>query len=161
MATLAGCTSALGAVPTTPPPPSYLAPNATLRWVIDGDTIDVTINGTDERVRLIGIDTPETKKPDTPVQCYGHEATMYTESLLSRGTPLYIERDVVARDDYGRLLGYVYRSDDALFVNEAIIRQGYARLLTIPPNVAHESDFVAANKQARMEDLGLWKNCAG
>ena len=106
----------------------------TPRWssVTDGDTITVSVDGTKEKVRLIGIDTPETKKPDTPVQCFGPEATRSPTSLLPEGTPLHLERDVEARDKYGRLLAYVYRSDDGLFVNLEIVAKGYARLLTIP-----------------------------
>jgi micrococcal nuclease len=138
-----------------------LVPNAVLVRVVDGDTIDVQVNNTDERVRLIGIDTPETKKPNTPVQCYGHEASAFTTSLLPVGTQLYLERDAEARDVYGRLLAYVYRSADGLFVNDEIIRKGYARLLTIPPDVAHADDFVDANKAARADDIGLWANCTG
>ena len=156
----AGCTSSGtgGHAPATASSATFAA-NATR--VIDGDTIDVSVGDTDERVRLIGIDTPETKKPNTPVQCFGPEATAYTTSLLPAGTALYVERDIVPRDDYGRLLAYVYRADDALFVNLDIILNGYARLLTIPPNVAHEGDFEEANKAARTGDLGLWKGCAG
>lgn len=135
--------------------------NATMVRVVDGDTIDVDIDGTRERVRLIGIDTPETKKEGTPVQCFGPEATAYTTSLLPEGTPLALERDVEARDRYGRLLAYVYRADDGLFVNLSIAAEGYARLLTIPPNVAHSDEFVAAARQAEAHDKGLWGGCSG
>jgi micrococcal nuclease len=72
-----------------------------------------------------------------------------------------IERDVEARDDYGRLLGYVYRADDGLFVNLEIVAQGYAALLTFPPNVAHVDEFVAAARAAERENLGLWSACSG
>ena len=165
-ASCAACTSGASTAPglsppSLPPAPVTLPANATLIRVVDGDTIDATVRGNDERIRLIGIDTPETKKPNTPIQCYGPEASAYTTSLLPVGTALYVERDLVARDDYGRLLAYVYRADDALFVNFEIIRNGYARLLTIPPNVAHEDDFEEGNKLARTADLGLWKGCAG
>jgi micrococcal nuclease len=135
--------------------------NATIVRVVDGDTVDATIGGHDERVRLIGIDTPETKKPDTPIQCFGPEATAYTESLLPSGTEIRIERDVEARDDYGRLLGYVYRASDGLFVNLAIVAGGYARPLTIAPNVAYAPDFVQAARDAEAADLGLWGGCSG
>lgn len=161
----AACSSSSVATPARTEAPSGVAPalsiNATLVRVIDGDTIDATVGGNDERVRLIGIDTPETKKPNTPVQCFGPEASAYATSLLPAGTALHLERDVVARDDYGRLLAYVYRADDALFVNLEIVRNGYARLLTIPPNVAHTDDFQGATRAARRADLGLWKGCAG
>ena len=138
-----------------------LVPNATVLRVVDGDTIVASIDGTEERVRLIGIDTPETKKPDTPVQCFGPEASDFTKSLLPKGTPVLLVRDIEARDKYDRLLAYVYRTRDGLFVNLDIMRQGFARLLTIPPNVAHVDEFVAAAKAARKENLGLWGGCSG
>ncbi len=135
--------------------------NATLDRVIDGDTIDVTVDGTKERVRLIGIDTPETKKEDTPIECFGPEASAFTESLLPEGIPLYLERDIEPRDIYGRLLAYVYLANDGTFVNLAIISGGYARLLTFPPNVAHVDDFIAAQRVARTANIGLWAGCTG
>ena len=135
--------------------------NAVVEFVIDGDTIDVTIDGDAERVRLIGIDTPETKRPDTPVECYGPEATAFTESLLPPATPVRLERDVVGRDDYGRILAYLYRASDGILVNYEIIRHGYARPLTIPPNVAHADLFVEAARQAERDDAGLWSSCRG
>jgi micrococcal nuclease len=140
--------------------PAALAPNATLEHVVDGDTVDVEVGGRRERVRLIGIDTPETKKPNTPIQCYGPQASAYTESLLPVGTALHLERDVQARDDYGRLLAYIYRLPDGLFVNLAIIANGYARPLTIRPNDTHSVEFVAAARTARDGDIGLWHACA-
>jgi micrococcal nuclease len=129
--------------------------------VVDGDTIDVTIDGAVERIRLIGIDTPETKKPNTPVQCFGPEATAFTKSLLPVDTALHLERDVVARDDYGRMLAYVYLAADGAFVNMEIIRHGYARPLTIAPNDAHADDFAAASQAARDDNIGLWARCTG
>jgi len=137
------------------------APNATLVRVVDGDTVEVEVDGQREKVRLIGIDTPETKKPNTPVECFGPEASAFTTSLLPEGTPLLLERDVEARDDYDRLLAYVYRADDGLFVNLEIVAQGYANLLTFPPNVAHVDEFVAAARAAEAADLGLWRACSG
>lgn len=139
--------------------------SATVTHVVDGDTIDVRIGGRNERIRLIGIDTPETKKPNTPIQCYGPEASAFTAALLPVGTAVRIERDVVGRDDYGRLLGYVYLADgatnaDSTFVNMEIIRQGYARTLSIAPNTIHARDFAAAANTANTEDLGLWSACS-
>jgi micrococcal nuclease len=141
--------------------PTARDPNATMSRVVDGDTIDVTISGHSERVRLIGIDTPETKKPNTPVQCYGPEATSFTKSLLAEGTPLHLERDVVARDDFGRLLAYVYLAADGTFVNMQIIRMGFARPLTIAPNSAHADEFVEAARVAEADNIGLWAACTG
>jgi micrococcal nuclease len=141
--------------------PAAFARNATMIAVVDGDTIDVNIGGHRERVRLIGIDTPETKKPNTPVQCYGPEATRFTKSLLPADEPLHLERDVVARDDFGRMLAYVYLAGDGQFINLTIIRSGYARPLTIPPNVAHADEFVAASRAAQGDNIGLWAGCTG
>ena len=146
---------------TTHAPSSASWGNATIISVTDGDTISAMVHGTKEKVRLIGIDTPETKKPDTPVQCFGPEASAYTASLLPAGTEVRLERDVEARDRYGRLLAYVYLASDHTFVNLLIVRQGYARLLTFPPNVAHVDEFVAAARAAEADDIGLWAGCTG
>jgi micrococcal nuclease len=150
--------------PGSPPSattPTVLGANATMLRVVDGDTIDVTIGGHRERVRLIGIDTPETKKPNTPVQCYGPEATAFTKALLPVDAQLHLERDVVARDDFGRMLAYVYLAADGTFVNMAIISQGFAHPLTIEPNSAHAAEFVEAARAAEADNIGLWANCSG
>ena len=159
---LAACSHAASGAPgPDSTSPGALAVNATLVSVVDGDTIVARVNGNKERIRLIGIDTPETKKPNTPVQCFGPEASKFTTRLLPPGTALHLERDVEARDKYDRLLAYVYRADDGLFVNLHIVRQGYARLLTFPPNVAHVDEFVAASRAAEQDDIGLWAGCTG
>ena len=132
---------------------------ATVVGVVDGDTIDVRVGGRDERVRLIGIDTPETKRPDTPVECFGPEATAFTTSLLPDGTAVTLTRDVEARDDYGRLLAYVHRVRDGLFVNEALVRGGYAQPFTYPPNVTYADRFVEAARDAEARRAGLWSAC--
>jgi micrococcal nuclease len=151
------CDDGTEPAPTT----GLLVANATVIYISDGDTIGVEIDGVEERLRLIGIDTPETKKPDTPVECFGPEATAFTTSLLPKGTSLHVQRDVEARDVYGRLLAYVYRSHDGLFVNLEIVAEGYARPLTIPPNVAHADEFVMAARQAEATNVGLWAGCSG
>jgi micrococcal nuclease len=158
---LAACSHAASSASSTTPRPGSLEANATLEWVTDGDTINVRIGGTTEKVRLIGIDTPETKKPDTPVQCFGPEATAFTKALLPAGTRLHLQRDIEARDKYGRLLAYAYRVSDGMFVNLEIIAKGFARLLTIPPNVAHTGEFVAAAQAAERQNIGLWGGCSG
>jgi micrococcal nuclease len=140
------------------PPPAD--GTATVTGVVDGDTIDVRIGGRDERVRLIGVDTPETKKPNSPVECFGPEASEYTASLLPVGTPVRMERDVVGRDDYGRLLGYVHRLDDDLFVNLELLHQGLAVPLTIEPNSTHRAQFVEAARSAQGAGRGLWSACS-
>jgi micrococcal nuclease len=127
--------------------------------VVDGDTIVVHLRTGDETVRLVGIDTPETVKPDTPVQCFGPEASARTKALLPRGTEVRLERDVEARDRYGRLLAYVYRRADGLFVNLSLAADGFARPLSIPPNVAYADRFGAAVAEARQTKRGLWGAC--
>ena len=147
------------AAPTTTANPTDT--NAVVVRVIDGDTVDLRFGDRRERVRLIGIDTPETKKPNTPIQCFGPEASDFTKHLLEVGTSVLVRRDVEARDDYGRLLGYLYRSSDGLFVNLELARLGYARPLTIAPNNAFASDFVRAASEAEATNLGLWAACSG
>ncbi len=132
---------------------------AEVRRVVDGDTIEVRIGGVDETVRLLGIDTPESVDPRSPVECFGREASQHTASLLPPGTEVRLVRDVEARDRYDRLLAYVYRSDDGTFVNLALVRDGFAAVLTYPPNVAHADELTAAAAQARHDGRGLWSAC--
>ena len=127
--------------------------------VTDGDTIHVAIGGGDETVRLIGIDTPETVDPRQPVGCFGKEASNRTKELLPVGTKVRLVRDVEARDRYDRLLAYVYRVQDDLFVNLSLAEDGYADLLTYPPNIAHVEDFTTAVREAREAGRGLWGAC--
>ena len=146
-----------GAAPTTPP--AVPGAPATVTHLDDGDTIDVRIDGVTERVRFIGIDTAETKKPNTPVQCYGPEASAFTAGLLPVGTEVRLVRDAEPRDPYGRLLAYVYRGSDGLFVNLELARLGYAAVLSIAPNTAHAGEFAAAVAAAQQQRLGLWGAC--
>lgn len=140
--------------------PGAVERNAQVVAISDGDTITVSFSGAGrDKVRLIGIDTPETNRPNTPVQCFGPEATQFMTALLPVGTEVRIERDVEERDRFGRLLGYVYRARDGLFINAAIARYGYAGLLTYPPNVAHVDIFTDAVQAAREEQRGLWRAC--
>ena len=134
---------------------------ATVVRVIDGDTVVFSISGHDEHVRLIGIDTPETKKPDHPVECFGPEASARTSELLPPGTPVRLERDVEARDRFDRLLAYVYRSSDGLFIERSLIDDGYAAPLAIAPNTAHRDELEAASAGARRRGAGLWAACGG
>ncbi|MBW3555738.1 MAG: thermonuclease family protein [Actinobacteria bacterium] len=141
--------------PTTPSRPG----TATVVRVVDGDTVRVKLGDTEEAVRLIGIDTPETHGRGGLRECFGQEATRRTEALLPKGTRVRVVRDVEARDRYRRLLAYVYREDDGMFVNLVLAREGYAAPLTIPPNVAHAEEIVAAAAGAREQSLGLWGRC--
>jgi micrococcal nuclease len=126
--------------------------------VVDGDTIRVRTAAGTERVRLIGVDTPETVKPNTPVQCFGRAASAEAHRLLD-GRRVRLVQDVEARDRYGRLLAYVYRTPDGLFVNAELARRGFARQLTIPPNVRFADRFGALVAQARDAGRGLWGAC--
>jgi len=135
------------------------AANASVERVVDGDTIIVRVSGRRERVRFIGIDTPESVKPNTPVQCFAIEASNRTKALLPARTPVRLVGDVEQRDRYKRLLAYVYRARDDLFVNLVLARDGYAVPYTFPPNVAHTAEFVTAAAEAREAGRGLWSAC--
>ena len=133
----------------------------TVDRVVDGDTIVANAEGRAERVRLIGVDTPETVSPSKPVQCYGRQASDHLKALLPAGTRVTLVTDTETHDVYGRLLAYVYRTRDDLFVNLELARDGYASLLTYPPNVAHEPQFAQAVDAAHQRRLGLWGTCGG
>ncbi len=132
--------------------------NARVERVVDGDTVVVRIDGRRERVRYIGIDTPESVKPDTPVQCYA-EAASHENDRLVGGRAVRLTFDREPRDVYGRLLAYVYRASDGLFVNRDLVRRGFARTLVRYPNIAHEREFAALRNSAQRRDVGLWGAC--
>ena len=127
--------------------------------VVDGDTIRVRLGDRIERVRYIGVDTPESVKPGTPVQCYAKRAAAANAALVA-GRSVRLVGDIEQRDRYGRLLAYVYREPDGAFVNAQLVRDGYARTLTIAPNVAHARQFAALARTARDGGRGLWTACA-
>ena len=128
---------------------------ATVARVVDGDTI-VLRGG--ERIRYIGMDTPESVKPGTPVQCYAKAASRENERLVE-GRRVRLRFDSEKRDRYGRMLAYVYRARDGLFVNAELVRRGYARVLTIPPDVQHAGLFRRLAARARSTRRGLWGAC--
>jgi micrococcal nuclease len=135
--------------------------NASVVKVVDGDTVELRIGRKKERVRLIGINTPETVDPRRPVECFGPEAKAETKHLLPPGTRVRLERDLEARDDYGRLLGYVTRAADGLFVNLHLVQQGFAVPLAIAPNTARAAVFAEAAHGASTGARGLWSACPG
>lgn len=151
---LPGCTLVGSDAPSAPG-------TATVVRVVDGDTIDVRLGRTAETARLLGIDTPETVKPGAPVDCFGPEASARTKELLPAGTAVRLTRDAEARDRFGRLLVYVTRVRDDLFVNRALLADGFARPLAIAPNDAHRAELAAAAAEARETGRGLWGACAG
>lgn len=132
---------------------------ATVLSVVDGDTIVVEIVGRTETLRLIGVDTPESVHPERPVECFGPEAAEFLSTLLPPHTEVTIQRDVVGRDHYGRLLGYVRRASDGLYVNDELVRQGFARPMSIEPNTSQRESFVEAARAAEAADVGLWAAC--
>jgi micrococcal nuclease len=131
--------------------------------VVDGDTVEVEIGGSVERVRLIGIDTPETVHPNKPVQCYGREASDRAKAALS-GQDVLLEDDPSqdSRDRYGRLLRYVWLPDGHLF-NLDMVADGYAYEYTYRDPYRYRDAFIAAQATARDEGRGLWSaiTCAG
>ncbi len=134
---------------------------ATLISVSDGDTIRVDVGGQVETLRLILIDTPETRDPNNPPECYGAEATAFLDGLLPVGSELYLETDVSERDRFGRLLRYVWfdRGDEVYLVNEAMVRSGYAAQSTFPPDVKYAERIQEAARFAREYGYGLWSAC--
>ena len=124
---------------------------AVVERAVDGDTV-VLVGG--ERVRYIGVDTPELHHPRKPVQPYAREAAEFNRRLVE-GKKVRLEMDVEHRDKYGRLLAYVYL-EDGRFVNAELLKEGYAQLLTIPPNVRYVDLFIGLQKQARENKRGLW-----
>ena len=162
---LASCALVLGALFSAScesQPPELAGERATVSVVIDGDTVDLEFgDGTSERARLIGIDTPESVSRSVPDQCFGKEASDATKGLLPPGTDVRVARDEEARDRYGRLLVYLYRVDDELFVNRWLVENGFADVLIFEPNTAMASDFSALAEAAKAASIGLWGSCEG
>ena len=125
--------------------------------VVDGDTVIVRVDGRDVRVRYIGMDTPESVKPDSPVEAFGREASAANEALVA-GRDVVLERDVSDTDRYGRALRDVWIRDGAgwTLVGLRLVRLGYARVSTFPPDVKYADRLLAAERAARDEGRGLW-----
>lgn len=132
------------------------AASATVVRVIDGDTIEARVDGRTEDVRYIGVDTPETVKPDTPVQCFGPQASHFDHRLME-GRHVRLVFGVERRDVYGRLLAYVYLGHR--FVNAMLVRRGLARMLTIAPNDRYAPLFRRLALRAARAGRGLWGRC--
>ncbi len=146
-----------------PPLPDNLTP-ARFARVVDGDTIIVRINGVQERVRLIGIDTPESADPRRPVQCFGREAAEHARQLLNGATTVWLEEDPSqdSRDRFGRLLRYVWLEDGRM-INLEQIAQGFAYEYTYDVPYRYQAIFKAAEQEARAAQRGLWspETCNG
>ncbi len=151
--------AALSTEPTASGAPGTFSPTggdagSAVRRAIDGDTIELESG---ETVRYIGVDTPESVHPKKPIECFGVEAAQKNAALVE-GKAVRLERDVSERDRYGRLLRYVYVGDT--FVNEELVRQGFAHALTYPPDVRYQDRFREAERDARAAGRGLWSGCA-
>lgn len=118
--------------------------------VIDGDTIEIEGG---QRVRYIGIDTPETVDPRKAVQCFGKEASSKNKELVAE-KQIRLEKDISETDKYGRLLRYIYVGD--IFVNDYLVRQGYAHASSYPPDIKYQDQFTQAQSEARSNNRGLW-----
>ena len=138
---------------TTNQPQDVLIDQFLVTRVIDGDTIEIEGG---QKIRYIGIDTPETVHPDKPVQCYGRESSDKNKNLVE-GKQIRMEKDVSETDRYGRLLRYVFIGD--VFVNDYLVKEGFAKSSTFPPDVKYQQQFLDSEKQARDNNLGLWAGC--
>jgi len=136
-----------------PRPPGVAA---TVTRVVDGDTVEAPVGGSLEDIRYIGLDTPESVAPDQPVECFGPEAAEYNRRLVE-GRVVRLIFDEERRDQYGRLLAYVYVGDE--FVNAALVRRGYARTLTIAPNDRFAGFLARLEQEAGNAGRGLWAAC--
>lgn len=151
--------------PSRAPQSALLAPqaaseaHAVVERVIDGDTITANLDGQTVTIRLLGIDTPETPGGPRPAECYGSEASELARALLPAGTSVRLTRDVETRDAYGRLLAYVHRTDDNLFINQVMVELGAASVKFYSPNVAARDDFRRAAASARKASQGYWSAC--
>lgn len=134
------------------------ATTAVVVEVVDGDTLEVVLDGRRDSVRLLGVDTPETVHPDRPVECHGPEASVFTRAALL-GRRVRLEFDAERRDVYGRLLAFV--TVDGRRFNDELLRLGHGRLLVIPPNGRHGRALLEAELEARRARRGLWGECEG
>jgi len=147
---------------------SYAQQRTTVTRIIEGDTLQALYGGVEKRIRLIGVDTPESRvnrkaKKDANMSEQdiktiiemGKKAKKYVDGLVKRGDLITIEFDVQKMDKYGRLLCYVYLSNGKM-LNEEVVKAGYANVMSIPPNVKYKDRFFRAYKQAKESNMGLW-----
>jgi micrococcal nuclease len=145
--------------PWEPPAPGQDGPasaTALVTRVVDGDTVEVRLDGDTEDVRYIGVDTPETVKPGSPVECFGPQASRFNHELVE-GKRVRLVFGVERRDQYGRLLSYVYLGPT--FVNAELLRRGFGRTLTIAPNDRFAERFKRLEIAAGRAGRGLWSAC--
>lgn len=149
----------LGLVTCPKAQPADALPGYPVLRVVDGDTFICNMEGIDTRIRLIGVDTPESVHPNKEVEHFGIEASNFLKGLLE-GEKVYFEYDANNnatghKDRYGRTLAYAYRSRDSLFVNAEIIKQGYGHAYTSYP-FQYMENFLKYERDARLQQLGLW-----
>ncbi len=151
-----GCSPQHTTDPAQPEKDFEDSPSYEVVRVVDGDTVVLAMDGKDTKVRLIGVDTPETVHPEKPAEAYGREASRFTENLL-KGESVCVEYEPGPSklDKYGRLLAYLYRVPDGLFVNLEIVRQGYGHAYTEYP-FEHMETFRDYERRAREAGKGLW-----
>jgi micrococcal nuclease len=144
-----------------PANPSLVPPGLTavVQRVVDGDTIIVRVQDKTETIRLLGIDTPEKAGGPRPAECFGAEASARLAELLPPHTQVLLSRDLESRDQYSRLLAFVHRSNDGLFINLAMLEDGFATPLFFAPNRLAEERFTVAGDAARREWVGFWPAC--
>jgi micrococcal nuclease len=126
--------------------------------VVDGDTVKALVGSRRDTVRYIGVDTPEEFKPGVPVECFAVRAAARNRQLVG-GRTVLLRLDRNPRDRYGRLLAYVYRARDGLFVNAALVREGFARQDPFPDNRVHATLFARLDAAAQARRTGLWGRC--
>ena len=145
-------------IPTNVPSPTvtlvpYEKQKVKVVRVIDGDTVEIEGK---IKVRYIGVNTPELHDPKKPVECFGQAASDENKRLVE-GKEIYIQKDISETDKYKRLLRYVWVGD--IFVNDYLVRQGFAQVSTFPPDVKYQQQFLEAQTVARQNNRGLWKEC--
>lgn len=145
---LSGCSTTIDTQETTE------RIKAEITRVVDGDTMKVAIGDKEETIRLLLVDTPETKHPDLPVQPFGPEASQFAKEQLEN-KQVQLELDVSERDKYGRLLVYLWK-DDVMF-NELLLQEGLARVAYVyPPNIKYVDQFREIQQEAQQQEIGIW-----
>ncbi|MEO8330497.1 MAG: thermonuclease family protein [Candidatus Nanopelagicales bacterium] len=142
--------------------PGHLSHGWRVSRVIDGDTLDVSRKGSTVRIRLIGVDAPETAHPSVPVECFGHEASTFARhALLHEHVSLEFDASQARTDRYGRSLAYVWIDSSSRFTlfNQRAIRLGYANEYTFRTEYRWRNQFLRAERRARAAEVGLWADC--
>lgn len=156
---VAGCSDGGNGGGQTPPVADVA--DAVVGRVVDGDTLVASIDGIDVRVRMLGVDAPESVTPDRPVECYGPEAAARARALLPEGMPIQLATDPTQgrRDRFGRLLAEVTRPGDARTINEQLVAEGYAAVFRGDGRGRLQPRLRAAERAALIGRLGLWRAC--